>query len=233
VKGRLEGICAAYSLALEHLPLFVITTPLVRLDIEHERARLKDTIERVKPGLLILDPFIRMHAIDENASSQVATVLGHLRYLQRTYSLAIAVVHHARKGTGLTRPGQALRGSSEFHAWGDSNLYLKRNSHDELSLTVEHRAAPPLGPLGLSLEITSPNGPHLQFHASAVPSDTRQKEDPETQILALLKAATSPLKTTDIRCSLPLRNSTISQVLDRLSQQGVILKTALGYTPHS
>src|SRR5215813_8969665 len=31
------------------------------------------------------------------------------------------VVHHAKKGAGNIRAGQALRGSSEFHAWGDSN----------------------------------------------------------------------------------------------------------------
>jgi hypothetical protein len=39
------------------------------------------------------------------------------------------------------RAGQALRGSSEFQAWGDSNLYLRRDSNDRIVLTVEHRAA--------------------------------------------------------------------------------------------
>jgi hypothetical protein len=48
------------------------------------------------------------------------------------------------------RAGQALRGSSEFHAWGDSNLYLRR-SGGELNLTVEHRAAPSPPTVGLAL----------------------------------------------------------------------------------
>ena len=60
------------------------------------------------------------------------------------------VVHHAKKGGGGVRAGQALRGSSEFHAWGDSNLYLRRDC-DELSLTVEHRAAPSPRPLIVEL----------------------------------------------------------------------------------
>jgi hypothetical protein len=34
-----------------------------------------------------------------------------------------------------------VRGSSAFHAWGDSNLYLRRDSYDHIVLTVEHRAA--------------------------------------------------------------------------------------------
>jgi hypothetical protein len=42
-----------------------------------------------------------------------------------------------QEGAGNARAGQALRGSSEFHAWGDSNLYLRRDG-DDLMLTVEH-----------------------------------------------------------------------------------------------
>ena len=48
-------------------------------------------------------------------------ILGFLRDIQRRFETAILLVH-ARK-SGATRPGQALRGSSELHAWGDSNLY--------------------------------------------------------------------------------------------------------------
>ena len=48
------------------------------------------------------------------------------------------------------RAGQALPGSSEFHAWGDSNLYLRRDG-DVLSLGVEHRAAPSVPALVLEL----------------------------------------------------------------------------------
>ena len=60
------------------------------------------------------------------------------------------VVHHAKKGAGRARAGQALRGSSEFHAWGDSNLYLRRDG-DDLSLSVEHRAAPSIPSMSLEL----------------------------------------------------------------------------------
>ena len=95
-------------------------------------------------------PFVRLHRIDENASGEVAPLLAYLRTLQRQHSLAVLVVHHARKSAGNMRAGQALRGSSEFHAWGDSNLYLRR-SGSELNLTVEHRAAP--SPPTIALEL--------------------------------------------------------------------------------
>jgi hypothetical protein len=103
---------------------------------------------------LILDPFVRLHRIDENASAEVAPLLAYLRELPRRYQLAVVVVHHARKGGAHLREGQALRGSSEFHAWGDSNLYLRRH-HDQLTLSVEHRAAP------------SRTGIPLRLHANA------------------------------------------------------------------
>jgi AAA domain-containing protein len=104
----------------------------------------------LQPRLLILDPFVRLHRIDENASGEVAPLLAYLRELQRRHAVAVLVVHHAKKGAGRARAGQALRGSSEFHAWGDSNLYLRRNG-DDLSLSVEHRAAPSPTPMTIEL----------------------------------------------------------------------------------
>jgi len=107
----------------------------------------------LRPILLVLDPFVRLHRIDENASSDVAPLLAHLRELQRRYGLAVVVVHHARKGAHAVRAGQALRGSSEFPAWGDSNLYLRRRD-DRLLLSIEHRAAPSQSNLPLTLHRT-------------------------------------------------------------------------------
>ncbi len=48
-----------------------------------------------------------------------APLLAYLRELQRRHAIAVIVVHHAKKGAGHVRAGQALRGSSEFHAWGE------------------------------------------------------------------------------------------------------------------
>ena len=50
------------------------------------------------------------------------------------------------------RAGQALRGSSEVPAWGDSNLYLRRHG-DQLALSVEHRAAAAITAVSLQLAI--------------------------------------------------------------------------------
>ncbi len=75
------------------------------------RQRLSQTVQDLRPILLILDPLIRLHRVDENDATQIA----YLRELQRQFHLAVLVVHHARKDSHSSRPGQALRGSRELH----------------------------------------------------------------------------------------------------------------------
>jgi RecA-family ATPase len=165
VRRRLEGICAAAGLRLADLDVQVITAPSVRLDVDLDRRSLAETVAELQPRLLILDPFVRLHRIDENASGEVAPLLAYLRELQRRHAVAVLVVHHAKKGAGRARAGQALRGSSEFHAWGDSNLYLRRDG-DDLSLSVEHRAAPSIP--GMSLQLAQRGMPsHSRFSIGA------------------------------------------------------------------
>jgi hypothetical protein len=55
---------------------------------------------------MFLDPFVRLHRIDENASGDVAPLLAYLRELQLQHALSV-VVHHAKKGAGRVRAGQA------------------------------------------------------------------------------------------------------------------------------
>ncbi len=141
VRERLDGICEAAGVSLPLLDVLVITRPGLRLDIKADREALRQTVDELRPRLLILDPLTRLHAVDENVSAEVSPILGYLRILQRTYETAVLVVHHARKGAGKLRQGQALRGSSELHGFGDSNLYLHR-VREQLTLSIEHRAAP-------------------------------------------------------------------------------------------
>ncbi|MGA2191440.1 MAG: AAA family ATPase, partial [Steroidobacteraceae bacterium] len=88
VRSRLEGICAAAGIGLRDLNVHVITAPTLRLDLSADRDRLERTIADLAPGLLVLDPFVRLHRIDENASGEVAPLLAYLRELQRRHHLA-------------------------------------------------------------------------------------------------------------------------------------------------
>ena len=223
VRQRLAGIATAAGFALGDLDIHVITAPVVRLDVELDRTRLEDTVRVLRPALLILDPFVRLHRIDENVASEVAPLLDYLRGLQRRYQLAVALVHHSRKGAAHLRAGQALRGSSELHAWGDSNLYLRRNASDELSLTVEHRAAASVD--GISLVLRT-DGDSL---ALAVVDTARPDVPPVlgsalARVERVLLDATGPLSQRQIRDHVKLRAATVSDALAALVADGRVAR---------
>lgn len=227
VKTRVAAIALSYGVTLAELDILVITRPALRLDLDTDYELLKNTVEALSPQLLILDPFVRLHRIDENASGEVAPLLSRLRHIQRTFHVSVIIVHHARKDSKHARQGQALRGSSEFHAWGDSNLYLRRKLDDALSLTIEHRAERALPPL--DLELTSNEfGPFHKIVTThhALPA----KPSPEQKIIELLTSAESPLTCTRIRAETKLRAQVVSNALNSLLSEGSALRSKHGYT---
>lgn len=225
VRQRLEGICAAADTTLDALPLYVITAPRLLLDLPQDRQRLRRTVAELKPVLLVLDPFIRLHRTDENASKEVAPLLGYLRELQREYHTAVLLVHHVRKGAGKDRPGQALRGSSDLHGWGDSNLYLRRNSR-HLHLAVEHRAA--ASPDELALQLVDGNcGPALAVLRAPPPEPDPQT--PAERILQAMAKIDRPVSAQQLRKLCRIRTTTLCDTLAELRRRGQVRHDARGY----
>jgi hypothetical protein len=226
VRRRLEGICAAAGVAFPDLDVQVITAPTVRLDLEADRASLDETVAKLRPRLLVLDPFVRLHRIDENASGEVAPLLAYLREMQRRHGVAVAVVHHAKKGGGGVRAGQALRGSSEFHAWGDSNLYLRRQD-DDLTLTVEHRAAPSIPAVALELAQRG-EALGLEVVERGVPAEPTPTSLDE-RITAVLTKAGGAVPLPDLRAACRVRNATLCARLSALTADGRVTRSGDGY----
>lgn len=228
VRRRLEGICAAAGVGLAELDVQVITAPGLRLDLEADRARLDETVARLKPRLLVLDPFVRLHRIDENVSGEVAPLLAFLRDLQRRHAIAVAVVHHARKGAGAIRAGQALRGSSEFHAWGDSNLYLRRNADDRITLVVEHRAAPAMSPVTIDL-VQRDDALALQVVERQSPAQPAIEPDTlDDRIAAALADAGQPQPFGNLRATCRVRAATLYERIAAMTTDGRIVKSPEG-----
>ena len=225
VRARLEGIARAAGARFETLDIAVIDVPTLRLDHRNDRQRLLDTVERVGPRLVVLDPLVRLHAVDENAVAEVAPILGFLRDIQRRFETAVLLVHHARK-SGAARPGQALRGSSELHAWGDSNLYLRRRDR-QILMTVEHRAAPGLNDIEIELADDG-KGPALRLRQLETAGAAPEPETVERRILKILAQAETPLSQSRIRKRAALRNATVTAALHELVREGRIERRAGG-----
>ncbi|MBE7498977.1 MAG: AAA family ATPase [Verrucomicrobiales bacterium] len=137
------------------LPVQVITAPTLRLDTATDRERLahrpETTADPPDPGSAHPPPPRRGNDATRSPRSSPA-------------SPAPAPVPSGRPGRSPRPQGRprcsrpALRGSSELHGWGDSNLYLRRQG-SQLTLVTEHRAAPSRDPI--------PSTGRLQDHLAA------------------------------------------------------------------
>jgi hypothetical protein len=225
LRERLEAIALARKLTLAAIDVRLILIPTLRLDLARDRARLRRTIEEHRPRMLMLDPLVRLHRIDENSAGEMSALLGELRTLQREYALALVLVHHLRKN-GNGQGGQALRGSGDLHAWGDSNLYLRRRDQ-RLRLSIEHRSAP--APEACLLELVTEPAPHLRVADDGDVADPRAAADLGARIVELLKAAEVPLSRDALRAATRSRNATLGEALVRLRSEGIIDRSDAGF----
>jgi hypothetical protein len=231
VKERLAGICAHRGLDLAALHIGVITAPSLRLDLPPDQARLRETVRSHAPRLLVLDPFVRLHRVNENQAQDVSAVLGYLRELQRAHDLALVVVHHARKNGGHSG-GQSLRGSGDFFAWVDTALFLRRQ-RQQLLLSAEHRAARAAEPVALALV-----GAERDLRLAVVPVEQREDRAPATTadldsavLAALDGAGETGLPRDALRQALRVRNQSLSLTLTRLAAGGRIARRGDAWVP--
>jgi len=214
-------------LDIEHLDVYVITASTLRLDLVADQQRLNATLAYLQPRFLLLDPLVRPHRLDENSAADISKLLGFIRDMQRTYHSAIALVHHASKKQ-RAQPGQALRGSSDLHAFGDSNAYLAERKK-RIVLSVEHRSAKSMDPIEMQL-VSRANGSatHLEIIADTGSNTSASLAD---RTLLLLQNSKSPLTRTVIREQLKVNNQRLGDALAHLDKQALVLKTSKGWLP--
>lgn len=228
IRSRLEAICDFRKHDITQLDLHVICSPVLRLDLKRDQQRLTRTISDIRPRLLLLDPLVRLHRLDENSSTEISGLLGFLRELQRQFDLAIILVHHASKKQ-RAQPGLSLRGSGDLWAFGDSNAYLSRKD-DHLMLTLEHRAAKPPDPIALQLvSRTDGSATHLEVCAPV----SKPGDDPiplDERVLDLLSTTDGPMPRTAIRAELRVNNNRLGDSLAKLQSNGLLIRTARGWS---
>jgi hypothetical protein len=225
VRERVEGMARHRNLDFADVDIHVITTPVLRLDRDPHRTRLLETAKRLRPRLLLLDPLVRLHGIDENNAGEVAQLLAYFRLLQRRLDLSVVLVHHTRKNAaGGVAAGQGLRGSSDIHAFGDSNLYLRR-TRERLVLSSEHRAAPASPPVFLELVVNEVEATHLEVVAERGENQRRHLQE---ETLALL-ADGAVLTRAKLRDTLSVKNERLGEALEGLERAGRIRRTPAGW----
>ena len=230
LHARLQALAQNRQMQLDDIDVRVIAVDSLRLDRQKDREKLTATVEFHRPMLLILDPLIRLHGLDENQSGPMAELLGYFRALQRSTGTAIAIVHHSRKNAAASAaPGQSLRGSSDLYAFVDSLVSLDRR-RDQVTLSAEHRSAPGLGPMPLELvPAAEPNQcPSLRLRVD-LQEEAAQHPGLSDRILQHMAEAASPITTDGLRSNLQVRKQRVVEALRGLLERRLIRRTENGY----
>jgi hypothetical protein len=135
-RDRFELIKKSRGADLDLSNLNVMTAENgIRLDTVEGIESLRAVVEEFRPALMILDPFVRMHQVSESDSTAIAKILGELRKIKNDFNCGVLLVHHSTKGS------KAIRGSTEFPAWGETNLFMYKDKEESVYLDIQHRAA--------------------------------------------------------------------------------------------
>ena len=219
-RGRRRTVCTAAGIAYAN-----DLRPLVDPEGGYRDPHDDPDNQRIRPALLLLDPLVRLHSLDEYSASDISSLLGFLRAINRRHQLALVLVHHMAKRSRRSL-GQSLRGSSDLHAWTDSACYLVRRSDDRLQLTVEHRSAPAPDPLLLRLS----GGGDQPLSLLVDSADAPPPPLPEA-VRAALRSAGQPLSRTVLRQRLRVNNARLGVALQSLQQRGLAVRSPNGLAP--
>ena len=126
-RSELKGwlFCAAPKLAkLAELKNKIrVIGPLERM--------IREATEKHKPDLISLDPFIKTHALEENASGDMDFVCDLLVRLGVEFNIAVDSPHHVHKGTVTPGDADAGRGSGSIRDSGRLVYTLVPMSEEE------------------------------------------------------------------------------------------------------
>ena len=87
---------------------------------------LRAAIERRRPDLVVLDPYVKLHALEENDNGAMDFVCDLLATLAIEYDIAIDAPHHTKKGQ-LT-PGMPISVAARAQpGTPDGSLHARNN----------------------------------------------------------------------------------------------------------
>ena len=141
------------------IPLYFINRQNFQLDRIDMLTELCEVIKKLKPTLLILDPFYMMFTGNINEQISVAPILRNLSEISKTYEISVMLIHHNHKNSygknSSTRAGQKIYGSFALHGWAACGLYLNRPSDakNDIVVTREFRNSTQKSPVILNFDI--------------------------------------------------------------------------------
>lgn len=135
----------ADELGINEPPIDVWHRQRIRLDNPASVRRLREAVAYVRPAIVGLDPFNKLHGADENKPTQMTPVMEAMAAIAYDYECAVVAVHHLGKPS-VERRGSIwdrFRGATSIRSGTDANLALD-GAGERVKLEGEFRDAEPL-----------------------------------------------------------------------------------------
>ena len=113
------------TLAMETRDGLIENTPLANA--------MRDKIIENNIGLVISDPFISMHAVNENSNPSIQAVVAMVRRITRETGCAFGMIHHIRKTGGEDATIDSVRGAGALIGAARSARVLNKVSKEDAS----------------------------------------------------------------------------------------------------
>lgn len=108
-------------------------------------ALLDYMVKRIKEcdiGVIIIDPFVSTHLVNENSNASIQAVVAMFRKLARLTNAAVHLIHHVRKGNGEDATIDSVRGAGALIGAARAARVMNRVSEDEaMKLGVDEKEA--------------------------------------------------------------------------------------------
>jgi hypothetical protein len=141
LQRRIKAVLDHYGIDRDELSgwLFCAAPKLAKLAEMHNRARvigpleqqLRAAIERRKPDIISLDPFVKTHSLEENDNVAMDFVCDLLARMAVEFNIAVDSPHHVHKGTITPGDADSGRGASGIKHAGRLVYTLVTMSDDE------------------------------------------------------------------------------------------------------
>ena len=124
--------------------------------------KIVDAIDRHRIDVVIIDPLVKTHSVEENSNPQMDAVASILTEIATEHNCAVGTPHHVSKGAAEPGNADRGRGASAFKDAGRLVKTLASMSKEEANIIGRHGIRPP---------VLDPHG-HRQGQSRAAPGET-------------------------------------------------------------
>jgi RecA-family ATPase len=140
-RERIQTMCKEINQE-DELLLNICFDPRTKLENDDDYDNIKQILDEKLPDILIIDPFVKFHSLDENSAKDMGKILDRIRMLITDHHLSIILVHHLGKDQT-----HGARGSSAILGEYDSCITLTKEgseakSTNRIEFDLRHAISP-------------------------------------------------------------------------------------------